>query len=121
MRMCNHSLAVPELGRDFTPDDLLYLNTCAVFTPHKITVFSQSFDIASRYGTYAEWSDPGSSTGNVLRRRRKACTQVSAWGVASADGATIVGRNMDGENDFRKSTVLHLVVFAVEPLAPDMR
>jgi hypothetical protein len=121
MRMCNHSLAVPELGRDFTPDDLLYLNTCAILTPNKYTVYPHSFDIASSYGTYAEWSAHGSSTGNVLRRRRKACTQVSAWGGASADGATIAGRNMDGENDFRKSTVLHLVLFAVEPQAPDMR
>jgi hypothetical protein len=96
-------LVIPELGREFDADDLLYLNT---------------------YGTYAEWS--GSSDGatgaiNPTRRRRKACTQVSAWGAASCDGATITGRNMDGENDFRKSTVLHLVVFAVEPLAPLMR
>jgi hypothetical protein len=104
MRTCNHSLLVPELARDFGVDDLLYLNT---------------------YGTYTEWSHDSTSgtgrLGNPLRQRRKACTQVTAWGEASSDGATIAGRNMDGENDFRKSTVLHLVLFAIEPQAPLMR
>jgi hypothetical protein len=102
-RNCNHSLLVPELGRDFNVEDLLYLNT---------------------YGTYAEWA-PGSSSGgrrsSALRLRRKACTQVAAWGRGSSDGGTIAGRNMDGENDFRKSTVLHLVVFAIEPPPPLMK
>jgi hypothetical protein len=97
MRACGHSLLLPELGREFDADDLLYLNT---------------------YGTYAEWASPG---GGALRQRRKACTQVAAWGSASADGSTIAGRNMDGENDFRKSTLLHLLVFAVEPPPPLMR
>jgi hypothetical protein len=97
MRECGHSLLIPELGREFQVDDLLYLNT---------------------YGTYAEWSRDGTGT---LRQRRKACTQVAAWGHGSSDGATIAGRNMDGENDFRKSTVLHLVLFAIEPPPPLMR
>jgi hypothetical protein len=97
MRACNHSLFVPQLGREFLVDDLLYLNT---------------------YGTYAEWSRDRTGT---LRRRRKACTQVAAWGNGSSDGATIAGRNMDGENDFRKSTVLQLVLFAIEPPPPLLR
>ena len=33
----------------------------------------------------------------------------------SVDGGTIAGRNMDGEIDFRKVTVTHLLVFAVDP------
>jgi len=108
MRMCNHSLMLPELGREFDEYDLLYLNT---------------------YGTYAEWAQDGSSSSSsssssstsLLRHRRKACTQIAAWGGGSSDGGTIVGRNMDGENDFRKSTVLHLLLWAVQPPPPLLR
>jgi hypothetical protein len=36
-------------------------------------------------------------------------------------GGTIAGRNMDGENDFRRLTVTNLVIFAVEPTEPGMK
>lgn len=45
------------------------------------------------------------------------CSQFAAWGEATVDGGTIIGRNMDGECDLRKVTVSHLLLVAVEPTA----
>ena len=46
---------------------------------------------------------------------RRACTQFAFWGDASATGRLIAGRNMDGENDFRRVTVSHFIAFSVTP------
>ena len=81
-------LHVPELGRDFAVNDLLYLND---------------------YGVRPE--DPPVDN----RRGSKECTQFSFWGESSTNAGIIAGRNMDGENDFRKITVSHFLALAVTP------
>ena len=43
----------------------------------------------------------------------KECSQFAFWGSSSAKGL-IAGRNMDGENDFRKVTVSYFMAHAVE-------
>ncbi|MCA8956896.1 MAG: hypothetical protein KDC87_12535, partial [Planctomycetes bacterium] len=56
------------------------------------------------------------------RAMRSACTQFAVWGAQTAGtdvaGGLIAGRNMDGEVDLRKTTVMHTLVFAVEQRAP---
>ncbi len=50
---------------------------------------------------------------------RLACTQGVFWGKMTEEselkGGLITGRNMDGECDIRKSTVMHFLIFAFEP------
>ena len=47
------------------------------------------------------------------------CTQFVFWGSELTGGVgTIAGRNMDGENDLRKVTVSHVLLFAEEPADP---
>ena len=41
-----------------------------------------------------------------------ACSQLIAWGSASADGGTVTARNMDGETDVRHATVAYAMLFA---------
>lgn len=59
------------------------------------------------------------------RAMRSSCTQFAAWGERTAgtdvDGKTIAGRNMDGEIDFRRVTVSHFVLFAVDPSEPGQK
>ena len=47
------------------------------------------------------------------------CSSVSAWGKMTENrelkGGLIIGRDMDGENDLRKTTVLDVLIFAVAP------
>lgn len=81
-------LHVPELGRAFSYDDLFAINA---------------------YDAFDTWS---SSVPHGA-----ACSQLVAWGGASADGSTLTARNMDGETDVRHATVAYAVLFAhaVEP------
>jgi len=49
-----------------------------------------------------------------------ACTQFAFWNTQTMNvpgvyGNTVAGRNMDGELDFRRSTVTNFMVFAVSP------
>lgn len=81
-------LHIPELGRNFTTTDLLYLND---------------------YGALPENVPRRGASGGVE------CSQFSFWGKSSGNGGIIAGRNMDGENDFRKITVSHFTAFAVTP------
>ncbi|MBL7073805.1 hypothetical protein ISS37_01015 [candidate division KSB1 bacterium] len=51
---------------------------------------------------------------------RLACTQCAFWGKATEnselEGGLITGRNMDGECDIRKTTVIDFLIFAFEPM-----
>jgi hypothetical protein len=76
-----HLLAVPELARNFSYDDLFAINA---------------------YDAFETW----------------ACSQLVAWGPASADGATLTARNMDGEVDVRHATVAAALLFAHAPPPP---
>ena len=49
------------------------------------------------------------------------CSSVSVWGHWTPGGELILGRDMDGENDLRKATVLHVLIFAIEPASPDKK
>jgi hypothetical protein len=55
------------------------------------------------YGNYPE----------APQAMRRACSQFAFWGGASSTGRLIAGRNMDGENDFRKVTVSHFLALSV--------
>lgn len=57
------------------------------------------------YGNYPE----------APQAMRRACSQFAFWGDASASGRLVAGRNMDGENDFRKVTVSHFLALSVTP------
>ena len=82
---------VPELGRNFSRVDLLYLND---------------------YGAYPE-APTASAPPRAGPRAQHECSQFAFWGRSSAGGGLIAGRNMDGENDFRKVTVEYFVAHAV--------
>jgi hypothetical protein len=101
---------LPELGRNFSVWDLLYLNDYGSFPENGHAV------------------DPGAGQGQQQQGQpppppppppRRACTQFAFWGADTAgtdvDGGTVVGRNMDGENDVRRLTVSHLLLHAVAP------
>ncbi|MBL7073804.1 hypothetical protein ISS37_01010 [candidate division KSB1 bacterium] len=50
------------------------------------------------------------------------CSSVSAWGKATENDelkdGLIIGRDMDGEIDLRKTTIISVLIFAVEPASP---
>ncbi len=89
-------MAVPWLGRDFRPVDLLAVNA------------------------YIERraARPSFAAGS-------GCSQFAFWGEATqgsdVDGGLVAGRNMDGEVDLRKVTVSHFLLFAVDPSEPGRR
>lgn len=91
MEQCGDSTFIPELNRSLQFVDLMYLNV---------------------YGTFPEFKPRPNP-----RKGSRGCSQLAAWGAQTADGHTAVGRNMDGENDFRKITVLNVVMFAVDARA----
>ncbi|MBL7073803.1 hypothetical protein ISS37_01005 [candidate division KSB1 bacterium] len=53
------------------------------------------------------------------------CSSVSAWGPLTQNdelkGGLILGRDMDGEIDLRKTTVLSVLIIAIEPSSPDKK
>ncbi|HOP47518.1 MAG TPA: hypothetical protein PK874_07630 [Desulfobacteraceae bacterium] len=53
------------------------------------------------------------------------CSSAVLWGENTSnselDGGVIHGKNMDGENDYRKITVNDLLIVAVEPESPDIQ
>merc|ERR1719223_531534 len=91
-------MIIPELGRPISEQDLLFLN-----------------DYGCPYGCDCE---PPSPLAAGARSNEGHCSQFAFWGEASLgtdSHGTITGRNMDGENDFRKVTVWHFLAHAVQP------
>lgn len=86
IKSTNTDIFIPEINRNLDISDLKALNC------------------------YGEWLSLG-------------CSSVSAWGNNTRDselrqgryGGMIIGRNMDGENDLRKATIHHLIIFAITP------
>ena len=90
----NFSLFVPELGRDFGSGDIYMVNAYLEASPGNSALTQGPF--------------VGGAAG------APACSQFVAWGAATADGAPLAGRNMDGECDAPfHATVHHLIVAAV--------
>eukprot|EP00927_Polykrikos_kofoidii_P046630 TRINITY_DN40800_c0_g1_i1.p1 TRINITY_DN40800_c0_g1~~TRINITY_DN40800_c0_g1_i1.p1 ORF type:complete len:726 (+),score=58.49 TRINITY_DN40800_c0_g1_i1:136-2313(+) len=106
MKASKISMATP-LGRDLEVADIVALNT---------------YQAAGAWtaGIHAE----GSGTGSTRNKHRAheapaTCSQFVFWGKdtmrSEVGGGTIAGRNMDGENDVRKTTVNLFVLHAVTP------
>lgn len=99
MRASNVSMTTC-LGRDLDFYDVVAINT---------------------YADSAAWTSDGAGS---RASRQSACSQFVFWGDAVASsrrGATLAGRNMDGENDIRKLTVNYLLIFAIEPSEEDLQ
>ena len=97
MRDSGVSLYLPTLNRDFTMLDLLAINSYI-----ELEYLNKDFE------------------DDYKKEDTVACTQFAFWNtqtrkVPSVYGNTIVGRNMDGELDFRRATVTNFVTFAVTP------
>jgi len=70
------------------------------------------FDLEA-LNAYGEWWDLG-----YLATRYR-CSSVSAWGKrtegSELKGELIIGRDMDGEKDLRRTTIHHLLITVYEP------
>eukprot|EP00009_Paramoeba_aestuarina_P000686 CAMPEP_0201510434 /NCGR_PEP_ID=MMETSP0161_2-20130828/3124_1 /ASSEMBLY_ACC=CAM_ASM_000251 /TAXON_ID=180227 /ORGANISM="Neoparamoeba aestuarina, Strain SoJaBio B1-5/56/2" /LENGTH=585 /DNA_ID=CAMNT_0047905605 /DNA_START=61 /DNA_END=1818 /DNA_ORIENTATION=- len=92
------NLFVPELNRNFTYEDVVYINNYGVQPPPIPLSSSREY-----------------SREHAPRFRSTHCSQFSAWGDRTGDVGTIAARNMDDELDIRKTTVSLFVMMAVQP------
>jgi hypothetical protein len=89
MKDSGADIYLPSLGRDVNLSDLKALNV------------------------YGEWWELG------YLSTQYSCSSVSAWGERTKGselrGELIIGRDMDGEKDLKRTTIHHLLITAYEP------